>query len=78
MSLGVDGISLFFIMLTALLTPLCVLASEVNIGVMKKEYYALFLIMEGMVRAVFEVTDRLLFYVSFEAVLIPMFILIGV
>jgi len=69
---------LFFVLLTALLTPLCVRASEVNIGTMKKEYYALFLIMEGMVRAVFEVTDRLLFYISFEAVLIPMFIMIGV
>ncbi len=78
MSLGVDGISLFFVILTALLTPICVLASEVNIGTMKKEYYALFLIMEGRVIAVFEVTDRLLFYVSFEAVLIPMFIMIGV
>jgi NADH-quinone oxidoreductase subunit M len=74
----VDGISLFFILLTTLLTPVCVIASEVNIGVMKKEYYALFLIIEAMVITVFEVTDRLMFYVSFEAVLIPMFIRIGV
>ena len=77
-SLGVDGISLFFVRLTARRTPLCVLASEVNIGTMKKEYYGLFLLMEGLVLAVFVATDRLLFYICFEAVLIPMFVMIGV
>ncbi len=77
-SRGVDGISLFFVRLTARRTPLCVLASEINIGTMKKEYYGLFLLMEGLVVAVFLATDRLLFYICFEAVLIPMFVMIGV
>jgi len=77
-SRGRDGISRFFVLLTTRLTPLCVLASVENVTERKKEYYALFLRLEALVVAVFAVTDRLAFYVCFEAVLIPMFVRIGV
>ena len=76
-SLGVDGISRFFVRLNTLLTPLCVLASMGGIRQHQKTYYGLFLLMEAMVNLVFRATDRLTFYVSFEAVLIPMFLIIG-
>jgi len=76
-SLGVDGISRFFICLNTLLTPLCILASMGSISHQQKAYYGLFLVMEGLVNLVFMATDRLTFYVSFESVLIPMFLIIG-
>ena len=77
LSLGVDGISRFFVRLNTLLTPLCVLASMGGIRQHEKTYYGLFLLMEAMVNLVFRATDRLTFYVAFEAVLIPMFLIIG-
>ena len=77
LSLGVDGISRFFVRLNGLLTPLCILASMGGIQKDKKLYYGLFLIREGRVNVVFRATDRLTFYVAFEAVLIPMFLIIG-
>jgi len=77
MSLGVDGISRFFVRLNGLLTPLCILASMAGIQTGQKRYYGLFLVMEGLVNLVFRSTDRLTFYVSFEAVLIPMYLIIG-
>jgi proton-translocating NADH-quinone oxidoreductase chain M len=76
-SRGVDGISRFFVRLTTLRTPLCRLASREGIRTREKEYYALFRAREGLVIAVFVVTDRLWFYVAFEAVLVPMFLRIG-
>lgn len=76
--LGVDGISLFFIILTALLVPLCILNSWDIIMKNVKEYLVAFLILEAMMILVFTVLDILLFYVFFESVLLPMFILIGV
>lgn len=76
-SLGVDGISRFFVRLNGLLTPLCILASMGGIKTGQKTYYGLFLILEGLVNLVFRATDRLTFYISFEAVLIPMFLIIG-
>ena len=76
--LGIDGISLFFVLLTTLLIPICLLASWDAIKNNQKEYFIAFLAMEALVIAVFCVLDLILFYVFFESVLIPMFIIIGV
>lgn len=77
-SLGVDGISLFFILLTTFLIPLCILTSWESIKMHVKEYMICFLMLETILLAVFSVLDLVLFYIFFEAVLIPMFLLIGV
>ena len=77
LTLGVDGISLFFIILTCFLTPVCILVFW-NGTLAVKEYCVAFLVMESLTLAVFSVLDMLLFYVFFESVLIPMFIIIGV
>jgi len=74
---GVDGLSVFFVWLTALRTPLCVLGSMTGIQTDKRTYYSLFRLMEFFVLSVFRRVDRLWFYVAFESVLIPMFRLIG-
>lgn len=80
LSFGLDGISLFFVLLTTFLVPLCLLASwEVPVsGHRIKDYFAAFLIMEGFILVVFSVLDLLVFYVFFESVLIPMFLIIGI
>jgi NADH:ubiquinone oxidoreductase subunit 4 (subunit M) len=77
LTLGVDGISLFFILLTTLLIPLCLLGRWAGIKTNVKEYFIAFLIMEAMLIAVFTILDLILFYVFFESVLIPMFLIIG-
>ena len=77
-SLGIDGISIFFVLLTTLLIPLCLLASWNSITKSYKEYVIAFLVMESFLILVFCVRDLLLFYIFFESVLIPMFIIIGV
>jgi len=74
---GVDGISLFFIILTALLVPLCLLVSWSSIKNNVKEYLIAFLLLDFFLIAVFCVLDLLLFYIFFESVLIPMFLIIG-
>ena len=76
--LGIDGISLFFVLLTTFLTPLCVLASWEVIKVRVKEYMIAFLILETAMVGVFVALDFVLFYLFFEAMLIPMFLIIGV
>lgn len=76
-SVGVDGLSIFFLLLNVLLTPLCVMASWKGIEQEQKVYYGLFLVLEGFVNLVFRATDLLTFYLFFEAVLIPMFYIIG-
>jgi NADH-ubiquinone oxidoreductase chain 4 len=76
--LGLDGISLFFVILTTFLVPICILVGWSNIKNYKKEYIIAFLILESFMIAVFCMLDLLLFYVFFESVLIPMFIIIGV
>lgn len=76
--LGVDGISIFFILLTTLLTPICILASVKNIQTRVKEFMMAFLILETIILGIFCALDFLLFYVFFEAVLIPMFLIIGI
>jgi NADH-quinone oxidoreductase subunit M len=75
---GIDGISLFFVLLSTLLTPICVLASWEAVKVRVKEYMVAFLILETMMVGMFASLDLILFYVFFEAVLIPMFLIIGV
>jgi len=77
-SLGIDGISIFFILLTTLLIPLCVLASWNSIKYRVKEFNLLLLLIELLLINVFSVLDILFFYVFFESILIPMFLLIGV
>ncbi len=75
---GVDGISLFFIILNALLIPLCLLISWNSIKINLKEYLISFLLLDFFLIAVFCVLDLLLFYIFFESVLIPMFLIIGI
>lgn len=76
--MGVDGISMLFVILTTFLMPLCILASWVSVEKRVKEYMIAFLILETLMIGVFCALDIVLFYVFFEASLIPMFIIIGV
>ncbi len=76
--MGVDGISLFFVLLSTFLTPICILASWKSIKVRVKEYMIAFLVLETFMIGTFCALDAVLFYVFFEGVLIPMFIIIGV
>ncbi len=76
--MGVDGISMLFVILSTFLMPLCVLASWHAIDKMVREYMIAFLILETMMIGMFCAMDMVLFYVFFEGVLIPMFIIIGV
>jgi NADH-quinone oxidoreductase subunit M len=76
--LGVDGISMPLILLTTFTTVLVVIAGWTVIEKRPTQYFAAFLIMEGLMVGVFSALDALLFYVFWEAMLIPMFIIIGV
>nr|QIA60303.1 NADH dehydrogenase subunit 4 [Herbertus dicranus]QIA60343.1 NADH dehydrogenase subunit 4 [Herbertus ramosus] len=76
--IGIDGISLFFVILTTFLTPICILVGFYSVKSYKKEYMIAFFICESFLIAVFCSLDLLIFYVFFESVLIPMFIIIGV
>ncbi|AGA64262.1 NADH-ubiquinone oxidoreductase chain M [Liberibacter crescens BT-1] len=75
--LGIDGISVLFVILSAFLIPFCILASSASIKERFKEYVVAFLILESMVIGVFVSLDIVLFYLFFEASLVPMFIIIG-
>lgn len=77
-ALGVDGISLPLILLTAFVTPLVVIAAWGSIRYRVEQYMAAFLIMEGIMIGVFVALDAVLFYVFWEATLIPMFLAIGI
>ncbi len=76
--LGLDGISLPLVLLTTLLTPLVVIAGWRVIQLRPAQYFASFLFLEGLMIGVFAALDGLLFYVFWEAMLVPMFLLIGV
>ncbi len=76
--LGIDGISLWFVLLNSFMTLLVVIAGWVVIEKRLAQYMAAFLIMAGLVNGVFVALDAILFYVFFEAMLIPMFLIIGV
>jgi NADH-quinone oxidoreductase subunit M len=76
--LGVDGISILFVLLTALITILCVMISWNSITTKVKEFYIAIFVMEGAMIGVFSSLDFFLFYLFWEAMLIPMYLLIGV
>ena len=76
--MGVDGISMLFVILTTFLMPLCILASWQAIEDRVKEYMIAFLMLETLMIGVFCALDLMLFYVFFEGGLIPMFLIIGV
>ncbi len=76
--LGVDGFSFPFIVLTAFLMPFCILASWTSITKRVREYMIAFLILETLMIGVFAALDLVLFYLFFEAGLIPMFLIIGI
>jgi NADH-quinone oxidoreductase subunit M len=76
--IGVDGISMPLILLTTFTTVLIVIASWTNVEKRVAQYFAAFLILEGLMIGVFAALDAALFYVFWEAMLIPMFIIIGV
>jgi NADH-quinone oxidoreductase subunit M len=76
--MGVDGISVLFVVLTAFLMPLCIIASWESIQERVKEYLIAFLVLETLMIGVFCALDLVLFYLFFEGGLIPMFLIIGV
>ena len=76
--LGIDGIGLLFVVLTTLIFPICILSSWKNINKNFKEYMVLLLILESLLIIVFTILDLLLFYIFFESILIPMFLMIGI
>ena len=76
--MGVDGISMMFVLLSTLLTPLCVLSSWEAITSRVKEYMIAFLVLETLMVGMFCALDFIVFYIFFEGVLIPMFLIIGV
>ncbi|SES10730.1 NADH-quinone oxidoreductase subunit M [Rhizobium sp. NFR03] len=76
--LGVDGISMLFVILTTFLMPFCVLASWHSVEKRIKSYMIAFLLLQVVMTGVFVSLDIVLFYVFFEATLIPMFVIIGV
>ena len=77
-TLGVDGISVWFVLLTAFTTPIVVISAWKVIEERVNQYMAAFLILSGLLVGVFCALDGLLFYVFFEATLIPMYLIIGV
>ncbi|MGF1561631.1 MAG: NADH-quinone oxidoreductase subunit M [Geminicoccaceae bacterium] len=76
--LGIDGISLWFVLLSALLTPICVVGSWYAVTTRVKEYMIAFLVMDSLMIGVFCALDFVLFYLFFEAILIPMYLIIGI
>jgi NADH-quinone oxidoreductase subunit M len=76
--MGVDGISMLFVILTTFLMPFCVVASKLTVKRNFKEYMIAFLVLETLMIGVFCALDLVLFYVFFEGGLIPMFLIIGI
>ncbi|MFZ5670439.1 MAG: NADH-quinone oxidoreductase subunit M [Pseudomonadota bacterium] len=76
--MGVDGVSVLFVLLTAFLLPICILASWKSIEKRVLEYMVAFLVLETLVIGVFCALDLVLFYLFFEAGLVPMFLIIGI
>jgi NADH-quinone oxidoreductase subunit M len=75
--LGVDGISVLFVLLNSFITILIVIAGWTTVEQRVGQYFAAFLILSGLLNGVFSALDAILFYVFFEATLVPMFIIIG-
>ena len=76
--LGIDGIALMLIVLSVFLMPICILASWESIDKRVPEYMAAFLLLEALMIGVFSAQDLFLFYIFFEAGLIPMYLIIGI
>ncbi|AIL65956.1 NADH-quinone oxidoreductase subunit M [Rickettsiales bacterium Ac37b] len=76
--IGIDGISFFFVLLTTILIPICILSSINSIKSRVKEYLIAFLLLECSVIGVFCALDLMLFFIFFEVMLIPMFLIIGI
>jgi NADH-quinone oxidoreductase subunit M len=76
--LGVDGISVFFLLLTTFLVPICIISCWDAIKTRVREYMLAFLILETLILGVFSSLDMLMFYIFFEGQLIPMFMIIGI
>ncbi|MBL4805146.1 MAG: NADH-quinone oxidoreductase subunit M [Alphaproteobacteria bacterium] len=76
--MGVDGISIFFVLLSSFLTPICILSAWDVVKTRVKEFMIAFLVLESFMIGTFVALDAVLFYVFFEGVLIPMFLIIGV
>jgi NADH-quinone oxidoreductase subunit M len=76
--MGVDGISVLFVLLSTLLTPICILAAWEAIHTRVREFMIAFLILETMMVGMFSALDFVIFYMFFEGVLIPMYLIIGV
>ena len=77
-ALGIDGIALLLIVLTAFLMPICIGASWRSIDRRVPEYMAYFLLMEALIMGSFAAQDLFLFYIFFEGGLIPMYLIIGI
>ena len=75
--LGVDGLSIYFVLLTTIITPISLLSNWTSISENIKSYVIIILLLETLLLAVFLVLDILLFYIFFESILPPLFILIG-
>jgi len=75
---GIDGISILFVVLTAFITPICIIATSNSVKVRKKDFFIALLLMETMMLGVFCSLDLFIFYLFFEAGLIPMFLIIGI
>ncbi len=76
--MGIDGISLLFVLLSTFLTPLAILASWKSITKRVRDYMIAFLVLETMMVGMFCALDFILFYLFFEGVLIPMYLIIGI
>ncbi len=76
--MGVDGISMFFVLLATLLTPICVISAWTAVKERVREYMIAFLVLETLMVGTFCALDLVTFYVFFEGVLIPMFLIIGI
>ena len=76
--MGVDGISVWFVLLSTLLVPVCIIASWESIKTRVREYMIAFLVLEALMVGMFCALDLILFYILFEGVLIPMFLIIGI
>ena len=77
-AMGVDGISVLFVLLTTSLMPLCIVASWTSVKTRVREYMVAFLVLETLMIGVFCAMDLILFYLFFEGGLIPMFLIIGI
>jgi NADH-quinone oxidoreductase subunit M len=76
--MGVDGIAVLFVLLSTVLTPICILASWESITVRVREYMLAFLVLETMMVGMFCALDFVVFYMFFEGVLLPMYLIIGI